>query len=94
MKIKNGKVERILNKIGQQTDLLAFQSFSFEMNNEEEICIHGCKDISEYDNSKIFVKTDKFLIGVFGEKLKVENFSQNYTNICGEINGIEFSKIT
>ncbi len=93
MKIKNGKVNRFINKIGSQTDLMSFQSFSFEMNNDDEICVHGCRDIAEYDNCKIIVKTDKFLINVMGENLKLEKFSLNLTNICGNINGIELCKI-
>ena len=87
------KLDRIINKIGAGTDFLSFQSFYFEMNSEEEICIHGCKDISEYDDCKITVKTDKFLINVIGMKLKVEKFSVNFTCICGDISGIEFCKI-
>lgn len=94
MKIKSGTFRRFINKIGLQTDLLSFQSFSFEMNNESEICIHGCKDISEYDTCRIMVKTDNFLINVLGENLKVEHFSENFTNICGDIGGIEFCKIS
>ncbi len=93
MKKINGKLQRIINRIGTHTDLLSFQSFAFEMNDEEEICIHGCKDISEYDNCKVMVKTDKFLINVLGENLKVENFSSNFTNIGGKISGIEFCRI-
>ena len=93
MKIKNGTLERFINKIGSQTDLTAFQGFSFEMSGEEDICIHGCRDIAEYDDNKIIIKTDKFLINVIGEKLKVEKFSLNFTSIYGNINGIEFSEI-
>ena len=93
MKIRNGMIEQFINKLGAHTDLLSFQQFSFEMNSEEDICIHGCKDISEYDNDKITVRTEKFLINVFGENLEVENFSVSFTSICGNIKGIEFRKI-
>ena len=93
MKIRNGKLDHFVNKIGSQTDLLSFQSFSFEMNSEEDICIHGCRDISEYDDNKINIKTEKFSINVLGEHLRVEKFSSDITNICGNISGIEFRKI-
>lgn len=93
MKISNENINRFISKIGSHTDLLSFQNFYFEMNSEEDICIHGCKDIFEYDNCKIIVKTDMFLINVIGENLKVEKFSANFTNICGNISGIEFCKI-
>ena len=93
MKKTNGKLRRFINKIERHTDLLSFQRFAFEMNDEEGISIHGCRDISEYDSSKVAVTTDKFLINVSGENLKVENFSSDFTNICGKISGIEFSKI-
>lgn len=93
MKAINGKIHSFINKISSYTDLRAFENFSFEINSEDEICIHGCKDMSEYDTGRIIVETDRYLINVIGENLKINNFSCNFTNICGKISGIEFCKI-
>lgn len=93
MKNKSTKLKKITDKIGVNTNLYAFQSFSFEMNSANDIAINGTKEILDYDERGVVVITDDFMIDIKGEKINVDCFSPQLTYINGNIKSIEFTDI-
>lgn len=67
-------------------------SVHIEMKSNREMIIEGCKQIDEYDENVVKVKTTKMDISVFGRNIEIQCLNSDSLIISGIICSVEFSK--
>ncbi|MGN1041237.1 MAG: YabP/YqfC family sporulation protein [Acutalibacteraceae bacterium] len=66
-------------------------SVHIEMKSNREMVIEGCKQIDEYDENVVKVKTPKMDISVFGRNIEIQCLNSDSLIISGVICSVEFS---
>ncbi len=61
------------------------------MKSNREMVIEGCKQIDEYDENVVKVKTPKMDISVFGRNIEIQCLNSDSLIISGVICSVEFS---
>lgn len=61
------------------------------MKSNREMVIEGCKQIDEYDENVVKVKTQKMGISVFGRNIEIQCLNSDSLIISGVICSVEFS---
>lgn len=79
-----GKMERYL-----KTSIV--NSVHIEMKSNREMVIEGCKQIDEYDENVVKLKTPKMDISVFGRNIEIQCLNSDSLIISGIICSVEFS---
>lgn len=86
------RADKKIRAIFSDAQINVREPFNLEMNSDGDVTVKGIDDVSEYNDSRIFLVSRDFFVEIKGEKLKMSAYSKNDTVINGEIYGIEFTK--
>lgn len=57
-----------------------------------EAVVDGCKGVLEYTESGIALNAGSCVLHFFGQNLTIRAYAESQTEICGEIQSVEFTK--
>lgn len=80
-----------VSKVDRYLKTSIVNSVHIEMKSNREMVIEGCKQIDEYDENVVKVKTPKMDISVFGRNIEIQCLNSDSLIISGVICYVEFS---
>ncbi len=85
---KIGFLRELSDKIGQEMEITAFESFFMQMDHAGTLCIKGCSAVEICDEKNIVLHCAAKSIDIAGEGLYLKVYSPQETVVDGEIRTI------
>lgn len=86
------RAEKKIRAVFSDAQISVNEPFNLEMNSDGDVNVKGIDDVSEYNDSQIFLVSRDFFVEIKGKNLKMSAYSKTDTVINGEIYSIDFTK--
>lgn len=80
-----------LNRLANLPPGVLYNAPHFEINDNKEVIVEGCKGILEYSENTVDLDTGKYISAFWGTNLKIQYIRPDALVIKGKICGVEFN---
>lgn len=80
-----------LNKLANLPPGILYNAPHFEINDNKEVIVEGCKGVLEYSENTVSLDTGKYISEFLGTKLKIQYIRPDALVIKGIIYSVEFN---